>query len=172
MWKVPFGPELNNAGESGRLRTFIETILVPSIFAMLGLQILGRWRNPFSTTFMLPSWSWSVSFSSYTRTHGMFTRENIDESPFFGTALSRRSSMHLSLCGSWAFVSSFLDASLPLFEWISARHQDSESTTEGKKPTKIHTKRYGMLYSCMMLYCWSFGTPAIITDWLYITQET
>ena len=37
MWKVPFGVELNDAGESGES--------VPSFFAMLDLQLLGRWKN-------------------------------------------------------------------------------------------------------------------------------
>ena len=114
MWKVPFGVELNDAGESG------EIMLVPSFFAMLDLQLLGRWRNSLQVARPVMICMFFKLCSDTRDVHIGF----MDESPFFCAVVpSRRSSMHRSLCGSWAFVSSFLDASLPFFEAISARHQ-------------------------------------------------
>ena len=49
MWKVPFGVELNNAGESGRLRTSLKSF----------------WCHPFSPCLVYNPWKMEKLFLNY-----------------------------------------------------------------------------------------------------------
>ena len=75
MWKVPFGVELNNAGESGRLRTSLKSFWCHPFSPCL----VYKYLEDGETLFELPSPSLTQTLKSY-----LPNRKAVFQPPFVG----------------------------------------------------------------------------------------